>query len=252
MSKFKTISKTLIFVWGLISLGFVLFAAISLTISTMKGKKVLEEARTKIYEKSFGEIKLQVKKEIEKASEQLLVTITKSDKPLITNYRLPTDQYRLSSLDLNDSKVIPVNGNEYRVILYSVVYECDAEAAHYIWCLKLGTHMNLVEVIELSDMHKIDGKETIVFGNKIIGLPSYDNFKYEQFVVPIEISISDSIKTTPMLNKKSADMITSVFQKEAQKRIEILTERANNEMLEEYKGSMRKFNEAMAEKVIPY
>jgi hypothetical protein len=252
MSKFTSISKKLIFVWGLISLAFVLFAAISLTISTIKGNRFVEQERNKIYEKNFGEIKLQVKKEIRKTSEQLLVTITKSGKPLIIDYCLPTDQYRLSPLDVNDSELIPVKGNMYRVILYSVVYECDAEAAHYIWCLKLTTDMSLVKVIELSDMHKIDGKEAIVFGNKIMGLPSFDNFKYEQFVVPIEITISDSIKATPMLNKKSADMIKSVFQKEAQKRIDILRERANNEMLEEYKGSVEKFDEAMAQKVIPY
>jgi hypothetical protein len=252
MGKLTTILKKLIFVWGLISLGFVLFAAISLTISTMKGKKFIEEERNKIYEKSFDQIKLQVKKEIEKTSEQLLVTITKSDKPLISNYRLPTEQYRLNSLDVNDSKVIPMNENDYRVILYSVVYECDAEVAYYIWFLKLKNQMNLVQVIDISDMHKIEGKETIVFGNKIIGLPSYDNFKYEHFVVPIEISIGDSIKTIPMLNKKSIDMMKSVFEKEAQKRIEMLTKSSNSEVLKEYRDSIRKFNEAITEKVIPY
>jgi hypothetical protein len=252
MGKFTTISKKLIFIWGLISLGFVLFAAISLTISAIKGQRFIEEERNKLYEKSFGQIKLQVKKEIEKTSEQLLVAITKSDRPLISNYLLPTEQYRLSSLDVNDSEVIPVNENEYRVILYSVVYECDTEAAHYIWCLKVKTQMNLVQVIELSDMHRVDGQERMVFGNKIICLPSHDNFKYEEFVVPIKISISDSIKITPMLNKKSAEMMKSAFQKEAQKRIEMLRKSKNNEMLEEYRDSIQKFNEAITEKVIPY
>jgi uncharacterized membrane protein len=58
MSKFTSISKKLIFVWGLISLAFVLFAAISLTISTIKGNRFVEQERNKIYEKNFGEIKL--------------------------------------------------------------------------------------------------------------------------------------------------------------------------------------------------
>jgi hypothetical protein len=107
-------------------------------------------------------------------------------------------------------------------------------------------------VIDISDMHKIEGKETKVFGNKIIGLPSYDNFKYEHFVVPIEISIGDSIKTIPMLNKKSIDMMKSVFEKEAQKRIEMLTKSSNSEVLKEYRDSIRRFNEAITEKVIPY
>ncbi len=254
MGKFWTYARKVVFVWGAISLPFALFALfmiISLGISTMVGHKAVEQEQDDKYEKTFGEFKLTVIRKHDQTN-NFLVSVTKADKPLINDYSLPIKQYDLDWLKIRDASVIPVNENEYRIILYSAVYDCDQESAHYVWLLKLDKQTHLVQMIQMSDMHRIEGAEILIFGNKIIGLPSFADFKYEQILVPIEIRIGSAIKTTPMLSRKSVDRMKSYFEKEMQKRKDKLTESPDTATLELCKKASKEFNDAISESVIPY
>ena len=251
MGKLCTYFKKIIFVWGVISLAFALFVIISLTISTMVSRKVVEQEQDDKYEKSFNDIRLSVVRKYDQAN-NFFVSVTRAGKPLISDYSLPIKKYDLDWLRITDASVIPVNDNEYRIILYSAVYDCDQESAHYIWLLKLNKQMHLVQMIKMSEMHRIEGSEVLIFGDKIISLPSFADFKYEHVVIPIEIKISDAIKTAPMLNRKGMDMIKSYFEKEVQKRKHKLARSSDTAMLELYKKAAREFDEAISERVIPY
>lgn len=224
---------------------------ISLGISTMVSRKGVEQEQGDKYEKSFNDIRLSVVRKYDQTN-NFLVRIARADKPLIGGYSLPIKKYDVDWLRITDASVIAVNENEYRIILYSAVYDCDQESAHHIWLLKLNKQMNLVEMIKMSDMHRIEGSEILIFGNRIISLPSFADFKYEHVVIPIEIKITDAIKTAPMLNRKGMDMIKSYFEKEVQKRKDKLAGSSDTAMLELYKKAVREFNEAISERVIPY
>jgi hypothetical protein len=236
------------FVWGVISLAFVLFAIISLTISTLRQEQQEQDDK---YEKTFNDIRLSVVRKYDQTN-NFLVSVTRANKPLISDYSLPIKEYDLDWLKITDASVIPVNENDYRIILYSAVYDCDQESAHHIWLLKLNKQMNLVEMIEMSDMHRIEGSEILIFGNRIISLPSFADFKYQHVIIPIEIRISDTIYTAPMLNRKAIDMMKSYFKNEVQKRKDMLAGPSGTAMVERYTKAAKKFDEAISERVIPY
>jgi len=104
----------------------------------------------------------------------------------------------------------------------------------------------------MSDIHRIEGSEILIFGDKIISLPSFADFKYEHVVVPTEIKISDAIKTAPMLNQKGIDMMKTYLEKEVQRRKDRLAGSSDTAMLELYKKAAKEFDEAISERVIPY
>ena len=251
MGQFWTYFKKIIFVWGVISLAFALFMIISLGISTMVSRKGVEQEQGDKYEKSFNDIRLSVVRKYDQTN-NFLVSIARADKPLISDYSLPIKKYDVDWLRITDASVNAVNENEYRIILYSAVYDCDQESAHYIWLLKLNKQMNLVEMIKMSDMHRIEGSEILIFGNRIISLPSFAEFKYEHVIIPIEIKISEAINTAPMLNRKGMDMMKSYFKKEVQKRKNKLAGSSDTAMLELYNKAAKEFDEAISERVIPY
>jgi len=251
MKRFWTYFKKAVLVWGIISLAFALFAIISLTRLWWVSHKAVEQQQDDKYEKTFGDIKLSVIRKHDQTN-HFLVSVTEADKPLISDYSLPIKHYDLDYLTIKDASVIPVNENGYRIILYSAVYDCDQESGNHIWLLKLDKQMHLVQVVQMSDIHRIEGSEIIIFGNKIIGLPSFADFKYEQVVVPIEIKIGSAIQTTPMLNRKSVDMMKGYFEMEMQKRKDKLAGSSDTATLELCKKASKEFNEAISERVIPY
>jgi len=222
-----------------------------LSISTIVSRKVVEQEQDDKYEKTLNDIRLSVIRKHDQTN-NFLVSVTKADKPLISDYSLPIKQYDLDWLKIKDASIIPANENEYRIILYSAVYDCDQESAHYIWLLKLHKQMHLSQMIQMSDMHRIEGNEILIFGNKIIGLPSFADFKYEQVLVPVEIKIGDAIKTAPMLNRKSMVMMRNYFEKEMQKRKNKLVGSSDTATLELCNKASREFDEAISERVIPY
>jgi hypothetical protein len=254
MEKFLAYFRKIVFVWGVISFPFALFALfwiISFTIPRIVSHKVVQQDQDVRYEKTFNDIRLSVVRKYDQTN-NFLVSVSRADKPLISDYNLPTKQYDVEWLTIKDASVIPVNDSEYRIILYSAVYDCDQESANYIWLLKLNKQMKLVQMIEMSDVHRIENGGTQIFGNKIISLPSFADLGYKQVLVPVAITIGDAIKTVPMLNRKSMDMMKKYFEKEMQKRNNKLVGSSDTATLELCKKAAKEFDEAISERVIPY
>jgi hypothetical protein len=252
MKKIINIVKKVILVWGVLSLCFALLLSVYVAVNIISTKKLIGKSEDIIYEAKSDEVKLVVIHKTGKDSSEVLINLSKSDKELISNYHLPVEKYGLHSVHVNDSKIIHVRDDEYRIILYSRYYECTEESTDFIWFFKFKNQLNLIHVIGLSDLYNIQSEETIIFGNKHIGLPSFEANEYKQFIIPVEIRIGDSIKILPLLSRHGITLLKNAFEKEAQGRIEKLRTGGNNEMVEEYKASMQRFSEAITEKIIAY
>jgi len=251
MTKFWTYFKKIVLVWGFISLAFFLFAVISLTVSSLLSQKIVDVEQDESFEKTANDVKLTVTRKYDKTN-SYFVSVTKANTPLTTNYLLPTKKYGLDWIRVTDASVVPVKENEYRIILFSAVYDCDQESGHYVWLLKLNNQMNFIKMINFSDIHKVEGNESLLFGNKIISLPSFTDFEYEQIVVPVELGISDTIRTEPMLNQRSIDMIRHYYGKEIDKRTAKLMSATDTAVLDQYKKAADEFKEILSETNYPY
>lgn len=250
MAKFWTYLKAGVLVWGFVSLTIVLIFVVTIISSDLRNKEVADVEREQL-QKTSGDIKLRVTRG-NSENNGIFIDISKGEMPLTTNYRLPTKQYGLEAIDVTDASIVRVKENEYRVILYSAVYDCDRASGQFIWLFKLKGQLDLVTMIGLSDLYKVGGKESVMFGNKSIFLPSFGTSKYEQIVIPIEVQIGDVIKVTPMLNRRSIDMIRSNFGKEIDTRIAMLTSPDSVALLKEYKKAKDELNEVLSERTTAF
>ena len=252
MTKFWTYFKKVVLVWGFISLAFFLVAVVSLTMSSYSSRqRIAEIEEDDKFNKTVGDVEVTVTRKYD-STNTFFVNVTKAKKPLITNYELPTKRFDLNWIKVTDASVVPINDKEYRIILYSAVYDCDQESGHYIWFLKLDSKMTLVKMIALSDVHKANDSESLLFGSKIISLPSFTDFKYENIIVPIEVGIKETIRTAPMLNQRSIDIMKHYYGAEIDKRIAKLTASSETETLKQYKKAADEFTEVLSERTYPY
>jgi hypothetical protein len=251
MGKFTNILKKILVVWGAISLSFILILIIWAFITSRTGNRAVEKEKDIVYEKKSEGIKLTVTRKMGKQAGEVLVSLTKGERALVSNYQLPVKKYSTEWLQIRDSKIIPVSENEYRVILYSTA-ESDDESTDYLWFLKYNNQMNVVQVIDMEGMHKIDDQDTIFLGNKHIYLPYAKGFDHGHFVIPIEVRVGDTIRISPLLSQNGIELLKKVFDKEAQKRMEKFRKEEKNEMLKINEKSLKKFSEAIVEKSIPY
>ncbi len=253
MGKIKSILKTAIIIWGILSLALVLFVTISLIVQSLKNRQILEKYQNEAYEKRFDQLLLTVQERSEKDQYSQLISISRSGKTLVSNYRLPIEKYGLESpIEIKDSKFIPVKENEYRIILYSTYNECTEVSTDYVWFFKLNNKLNLVHVVDLSDLTKNEANELSFFGYKYAKLPYFKDAAYKYFIIPIEITVGETIKISPLLNKSGMDLLKMAYETEAKKRIATLNKTQNDKILKEYKAELIKFKDAITEKNIPY
>jgi hypothetical protein len=236
-----------------VSFALVLFLAIYLMILLSSNRQTAKNYQRTAYEKSFGDLRLTVQDRSDKNQNAHLISISKSGKTLVSNYRLPIEKYDLRyPLQIKNSKLIPLKENGYRVILFSTFDECCEESTDYVWFFKLNDKLNLVHVVDLSELTKNEADKLSFFGYKYAKLPYFKDAAYKYFIIPIEVTVGESIKISPLLNKSGIDLIKMSYEIEAEKRMATLNKTQNVDMLKKYKTELAKFKDTITEKNIPY
>src|SRR5512139_3606564 len=151
--------KTVVLVWGFVWLAIVLLVAgwvVVENVSKQPQVDQLEQNQGQRFSKDFGDIRLEVVQSGADA-DKLRVSLFKGKKQLVSNFALSATEFNVGAMQITDADVIPGANNSYQVILHSVDYECDQEASHYLWLLKLdGKTMRLVKMLNLSVIRKIE------------------------------------------------------------------------------------------------
>lgn len=253
MGKIQSTLKKAIFIWGIVSFVLVLFLAIFLMILLSSNRQTVEKYQKEAYAKHFGQLLLTVQDWSDENQNAHLISISKSGKTIVNNYRLPIEKYGLEfPIRIKDSKLISVKENEYRIILYSSYDECCEVSTDYVWFFKLNDKLNLVYVVDLSELTKNETNELSFFGYKYAKLPYFENAAYKYFIIPIEVTVGETIKISPLLNKSGMDLYKVAYEAEAEKRMATLNKIQNDEMLKKYETALIEFKDAITEKNIPY
>ena len=253
MGKIKSTLKVLIFIWSILSLALVLVVTITLTVQSLTNRETAENDQKEAYEKRFDKILFTVQEKSDKNQNALFINISKSGKTLVSNYRLPIEKYGLGfPIQIKNAKLITVKEKVYRVILYTTHKECEEEAVDYIWFLKLTDKLSLVHVVDLTDLTENKSNKLSFFGYKHINLPYFENAEFKHFIIPIEVTVGETINTSPLLNKSGMNLLKMAYTTEAEKRIAAMNQTQNIKMLEEYKESLRNFKVITTESSIPY
>ena len=250
MARFWKYMKTAVLVWGFISLPILLFAVTMIVKSNLERKEVVN-VEPEPLQKTSGEVSLRVTQGSGEDS-GILIDISRGTMPLTRNYRLPTKKYGLNGVRVTDASIVGVNDSDFRIVLYSAVYDCDRASGHYVWFLTWKNQLELVTMINLSDLYKAEGKELVLLGTKFVFLPSFDTSKSEQVAIPVEVQIGDRIKILPTLNHRGIDVIRSNFGKEIDTRIAKLTSSENEALLKEYKKAREDLKEILSERTLTF
>ena len=251
MNKFLKILKIVVLVWGAISLTLIVSLVIWGLIVSRPGHRTSEKPQDTVYEKQLDEMNVKVVQKISDNSDDVLVSLTRAGRPIVSNYHLPVKKYHIEYPRFHDAAILFGNERDYRLVLYSSD-DYEDESTDQVWVLKGNNRMELVEMVEMGGMHKIDGDETILLGNKHVALPYYGDFAYVRFVIPVEVRIGNAITVSPLVNQNGVELMKQVFDREAQKRLEKLRKSPDADMLKRHEDAMRKFSEVIAEKNISY
>lgn len=250
MANFWMYFKRVVLVWGFIWLAIVLFIAITLALQNLSARNEAkqQEQQDMSFKKTVGDINLKVARDSVN-QDKLLVSVEKKNISLVTNFELPAKQFNLSWLEVDDASVFKIKDDSYRIILFSSESESDHDFSHeYIWVFRLNKKMNFEKLFNVSDVHKMPGDPTFLFGNLEIDLPDYGKEEFVVVDVPVEIRVGSSISMRPMLNRESLDKLSEHYTKFIKGRIAQLTDLKDESMLKKYKIALQDFEDAIVEK----
>jgi len=238
---------------GIISSAIILYIILTVVMNKNAPNDDQEsKPPVEIYSTDNSGINLKVSRD-DSNEARLLVSITKDGQQLINNYELPQKLYDPYELKITDTKVIPLQNNEYGIVFISTNEECDhCDNSSQIWLFKLNNKMNFVKMLTLLEMHKLDSGNAHILASRSIQLPYLENTPSVHITIPLNIEIGKKIKITPMLDQKSIELFKQHFGKIINDRLEKLSDSNNPNLLEEYKASQTEFNESLIPQVISY
>lgn len=253
MAKFWLYFKKVVLVWGFVWLAIIIFIALVLALQNVgKSTEPVRQERTEVsFKKSEGDIDLKVTK-IEKDRERWLVNIHRKKKLLVADYELPTEQFDLGWIEVDEAHIFPLGDKAYRIILFSTNQESDHEVQlSHIWIFKVDEKINLEKMIEISGSSRIPGDESRYFGNRVVRLASFDEERYQKIEVPVEIQVGQTLSVRPMLTGHSLVLLRQHYEKVIQSRIELLKKKKDEALLVKYKNAAHEFEDCLVEAGIP-
>ena len=254
--KIWNVAKKIIFIWGALTLALVAYALFVAYIPPLfkshKQTKTETPSEQVVFEKKEGGYKLLVKRKETQGADEYLVTLSRDGKPVVQNYRLPTQKYHLEYINIYDASFVALRGNEQGLVLYSAYSDDEGASDSHIWFLKATDTMSVREVISLSDVHLAESGGLTILGNRRIGLPYQEGFRSEPFIVPVAVHVNDTIAISPLLNREGADMLFSVLKQEVKAREDKKPKDKANELAEGYRNASKEMSEALIEKTIPF
>ncbi|HEY6095768.1 MAG TPA: hypothetical protein VIU93_12530 [Gallionellaceae bacterium] len=253
MARFWEYFKTAVLVWGFAWLLIVLVMAGWILAENLSKAPhdQLEQDQGQHFNKDFGDLRLEVVRKGDDA-DNLRVSLFKGKKALASNFALPAGEFNVGAMQITDASVIPSGNNSYRIILHSVDYECDQEASHYLWLLKLDGKMSLVKMLNFSVVRKVEGSDARLLADKVIQLPAVDDEGFERIDIPVMLEIGQSIRLSPLLSEQGKALIRQHYGKIIESRLEKLSKSDNPDQIEQYKTASRELKEFLLEQSIPY
>jgi len=251
MKKFWSILKKIVLVWGFLCLAFVLFIVIMLTLESLDHHHASPQpAEEEVFTKTVDDLQLRIVRRNETGT--FVVSVSRQKTPLVADYVLPTERFDLDWVDITDATVLPGQDGSYRIVLYSSSYECDEASADYIWLLKAQGKMELVEMLNLSDLHRLDGDEIVLFGNRFITLPSTPDLPYATLTVPVTVKIGTTISRAPLLTPQGSDLLRRYLEKTRPQRVSGDAAPPDEEGPEQFEKAAKALEESLSATTIPY
>ena len=255
MAKYWLYFKKVILVWGFIWLAIVIFIALTLALQNVgKSSEPLQKDQTEVsFKKSEGDIDLKVTK-VEKGGERerWLVSVHSKKKLLVTDYELPTEQFDLGWIEVDEARIFPLGEKSYRIVLFTTNQESDHEVQHsHIWILRLDEKIHLEKMMEISGSIRIPGDESRLFGNRVVRLASFDEERYQEIEVPVEIQVGQTLSVRSMLTEHSLELLRQHYDKVIQSRIELLKNKKDEALLAKYKDAAHEFEDCLVDASIP-
>jgi hypothetical protein len=258
MAKFWKVFKVIVFVWGALTLALIAYGLISMLVTTLLEKHGSQASQAPaeevMFEKKDGGLSLVVKrKETPEGPDAYLITLSRNNKPVVQNYRLPTQKFHLDFVRVYDAALVPGRENEVRLVLYSNSDEGEGDTDSQVWFLKMTDKMDVREVITLSEVHTSeDSRGMTVLGNKRFGIPFGDGSHSRSFIIPVMVRVGDSLSISPLLSSSGADALHSALEQEIRARMAKPSKNKEEKLDEQYQKARKDMNEALSEKTISY
>lgn len=250
MAKLWMYFKKAMLVWGFIWLAIVLVAAAWIFVEARPEHETQGQAepqKDEGFKKRVGDIELKAVHD-EANPERVIISLTRKDTPLVTGYELPTKEFDLPWVEINEADIIPAGDGRYRIVLQGGAYECDQESAHYIWVLDYDRKMSLAKMLTVFGMHEVAGTADRLFANEIVELPAFADEASEQVVIPIELELGKTVAVGSMLSQQNSELMRQHFGKIIDARMSKLGKSGNTALLAKYQAASLALNETLGKR----
>src|SRR5574341_1348745 len=211
---FKQTMKNVVFLWGAISLGLIIIIMLYMMTSNIRHhNKLQEKTEETLHEKTFGDVKLVIVGKYGNKDPEVVISVTRNNKQIISNYVLPTHENGFDYVRFFDSNVSPVEPGKYHIMLFTVADDCE-HPSNQVWFLSLDDQMKFIKVHDLFEMRRSESGEGSIIGNKHFRLPYVHGCNNRQYVVPAEVNAKGVITIANLLNDRGANLLRADFEKD--------------------------------------
>ena len=252
---FTGIVRWLAYLWTILSALFLLYAAVSLKLQSIRDDKAYKAEKAKGYEKVCGDYTVRIVHEGEDSLDGHFLTVLRSGKPVVDKYKLPVEGSGLYEFSPKDVVIIPGKAGVFRLVLVSAVHDCDAESINHIWFFKFAGKGSLIKRIALSGLRMLSAEPLRFMGSSVVGLPYFTEFggyETEPFIIPAEVFVGDEVRLSPMLKQSGIDALTGAFESELRRGVAVVNASSDTPKMELFLKAEKDFSLAASGYVFEY
>lgn|GEM_PF-4413407 len=247
----KSVLKTILLIWGIISLCAVIIIGAYIAKMLLEQKKSSSTYKPEYTEKTFCEYILKTTINDTANPDIIHISLLQQGNALLTNYCLPIEKYGLAYGVRIDSAVAVDAGKGVKgIVLISNYSECACENNdQYLWFLtRTDTAVSITGVISISDLRTAKQENTF-WGNRHLYLDEAPN---THFSVPTEVSVGNNIKIRPLLDKKGIEYLSTAYEAESKRMFEMLAKSGDTTASKKYNDKNELFNDMIKGKTIRF
>lgn len=206
-----------------------------------------EVVSTTLYETRFDSHVLTITS-AEKSDERV-VTLTISGEQTAPVTLPIEDQWN----EITDSKIIPLGGNRYGIILFYSTADCESSTSNYnLDLFSYGNDIQHLETLTATEHYPLDAHKSSFYAMLPVSAPYVEGFNTWDFTIPVVIRIDQEVTLTPLLTREGIALIQQIEAKDRQAILDKLTQGGEKDATKDFLNAEQELNKALAPRTITF
>lgn len=155
--------------------------------------------------------------------------------------------------EIADSKVIPLDGGKYGILLFYSSADCESSNSNYVIDLfSYETDLKHIETLTTTAHYPLDDHKSSFYAMLPISAPYVEGFNTWDFTIPVAIRIERDVTLTPLLTREGIALIQQIAAQDRQTILDKLTQGGEKDAAKDFLSAEQKLNTALATRTITF